>query len=255
MTAMLRQRLWIVVLAALLLAGCNQVRTRDPQGVPTTAGEIHASLGLSYMQQGKNDVAMAKLKRALEFEPDLPEAHHYIAVLYERLGQLDLAEQHYQRALRLDAQNASLQNNYGTFLCNQSRFADSEKHFLAALKDPLYKNPDETYENLGLCALRTGEQSKADGYLRKALQINPKLPKSLFQMAVLEFEAARHLQARAYLQRYLEVGAHTPETLWLGIRNERVLGDKNAVASYALFLKRKFPDSEQARLLLESEGQ
>jgi len=245
--------MWIVVLAALLLAGCNQVRTRDPEGVPTTAGEINASLGLSYMQQGKNDVAMAKLKRALEVEPDLPEAHHYIAVLYERLGQIELAEKHYQRALRLDGQNAGLQNNYGTFMCNQSRFADAEQHFLAALKDPLYKTPDQTYENLGLCALRSGDKPKADGYLRKALQLNPKLPKSLFQMAALEFEAERHLQVRAYLQRYLAVAAHSPETLWLGIRNERILGDKNAVASYALLLKRKFPDSEEARLLSESE--
>lgn len=244
----------VVLLAALLLAGCNQVRTRDPEGVPTTAAEINASLGLSYMQQGKNDVAMTRLKRALETEPDLFEAHHYIAVLYERLGQNDLAEQHYQRALRLDGQNASLQNNYGTFLCKQGRFADSERHFLDALKDPLYKTPDQTYENLGLCARQAGDVGKAEGYLRRALQLNRKLPESLLQMAQLEFEAKRHLQARAYLQRYLAVGAHTPETLWLGIRNERILGDKNAVASYALLLKRRFPDSEEARLLLESEG-
>jgi type IV pilus assembly protein PilF len=56
------------------------------------------------------------------------------------------------------------------------------------------------------------------------------------------------------LQRYLEVGAHTAQSLWLGIRIERELGDRDALASYSLQLEKSYPDSEEARLLLESKG-
>ena len=40
------------------------------------------------------------------------------------------------------------------------------------------------------------------------------------------------------------------ESLWLGLRIERKLGNKTAEASYALQLKRKFPDSPQTQALL-----
>ena len=40
-----------------------------------------------------------------------------------------------------------------------------------------------------------------------------------------------------------------PELLWLAIQIERVLGAKDAEASYALQLRSMYPDSEQAKLL------
>ena len=72
-------------------------------------------------------------------------------------------------------------------------------------------------------------------------------------MARLTFGANNYLSARAYLQRYSEVARHTPESLWLGIRVERILGDKNALASYGLSLKGNYPDAAETRLYLESK--
>ena len=57
------------------------------------------------------------------------------------------------------------------------------------------------------------------------------------------------LSARAYLQRFLEVSKHTAASLWMGIRIERQLGDKDAIASYKLALRNNFPDSNEATLL------
>jgi type IV pilus assembly protein PilF len=72
-------------------------------------------------------------------------------------------------------------------------------------------------------------------------------------MAAISYEDAQYLPARAYLQRYLVVARHTARSLWLGIRIERKLGDVDAVASYALALSNRFPESDEARLLRESE--
>jgi type IV pilus assembly protein PilF len=41
--------------------------------------------------------------------------------------------------------------------------------------------------------------------------------------------------------------------LWLGIRIERLLGDKDAEASYAMLLRRKYPNSEQTKALLSGQ--
>jgi type IV pilus assembly protein PilF len=72
-------------------------------------------------------------------------------------------------------------------------------------------------------------------------------------MSVISYDVARYLPARAYLQRYLEIGRHTPQSLWLGIRIERELGDKDALASYTLQLENGFPDSTEAGLLSSGE--
>jgi type IV pilus assembly protein PilF len=45
----------------------------------------------------------------------------------------------------------------------------------------------------------------------------------------------------------------TPETLWLGIRIESILGDKDAEASYALLLRQKYPNSDQTKALLSGQ--
>ena len=65
-----------------------------------------------------------------------------------------------------------------------------------------------------------------------------------------------HAQNKAHQrrrwERYLELADHTAKTLWLGIRVERDLGDRNTASSYAMLLKANYPDSRETRLLLES---
>jgi type IV pilus assembly protein PilF len=42
----------------------------------------------------------------------------------------------------------------------------------------------------------------------------------------------------------------TPEMLWLGVRNARKLGDRDAEASYSLLLRKKYPNSDETKALL-----
>ena len=75
---------------------------------------------------------------------------------------------------------------------------------------------------------------------------------ALIQMGQISYDQGNYLSARGYLQRYLEVARHTPASLWLGIRVEKELGDKDTLSSYALLLRNNFPDSDEAALLRQS---
>jgi type IV pilus assembly protein PilF len=121
------------------------------------------------------------------------------------------------------------------------------------LENPVYPRRDQVFENIGLCLERKGDTEQAEVYLRKGLELNSRAPKSLLAMARLSFADEGYLPTRAYLQRYAEVARHTPESLWLGIRVERILGDKNALSSYGLSLKGNFPDAPETKLYLESQ--
>jgi type IV pilus assembly protein PilF len=197
------------------------------------------------MQQGDMKRAKEKLELSLEYNPDYEKAHHYIAELYRRLGEFKQADEHYLKAIDLAPEDSGLRNNYGAFLCERKKFKQAEEQFLLAVNDPLFDGRTRAYENLGLCAADAGDMAKAGKYLRTALKANPRLAKSLFRMAELNYAKADYLRARAYLQRYEEVGPQTAESLWLGVRVEHHMGDREMMQRYAFELSRSFPESEQ----------
>ena len=244
---------WLIVL--LLTGFLSACATSPTQLHNEQSADANAELGLRYMMQGNNELAMEKLKRALSFDDQSVKANHYIAELYRRLERYDDAEKHFRIALSNDRNNPDLNNNFGVFLCNREKYDESEKYFLKVLDDPVYQGRAQAYENLGMCQERAGHADKAEDYFRRALNINQNLPKSLTGLMKIYFERKDYLTTRAFLQRYDQIARHTPETLWIGIQTERVLGDKNALASYALLLKNSFPNSPEAELYRQSEKQ
>lgn len=248
------KQFWLFLSLALFigLTGCSSNTVRE--GVDQEkAAKANAELGLRYMLQGNNELALSKLKRALEYDPTYAPAHHYMAELYRRLERPDKADDHFRDAVYYDENNDSnLYNNYGAFLCSQGRHDDGVKQFEKVLDNPVYARPGQVYENLGMCLESKPDLEKAEEYLRKALKENPRLPKSLLAMGRISYSRGNTLSARAYLQRYEAVARHSPESLWLGIRIERVLGDKDALASYGLMLKGRFPDAPETKLYLDS---
>jgi type IV pilus assembly protein PilF len=242
--------LWGWALCASL-AACS---TQPPRPSATESpGEPLVKLGVAYMQRGDKALALEKLQRGLDLDPNLPAGHYAIALLYEQLGESDKAETHYHRAISLRPDYAEAHNAYGAFLCKRKDFGKADKEFLAAAENPLYSTRDLAYANAGLCALDKPDAALAEKYFRLALDLNPAQPTALFHMAALSYGAGHFLNARGYLQRYQEVGPQTPETLWLGVRTERRLGDARAAADYGLLLRQRFPDSKQAEQLYTLE--
>lgn len=61
--------------------------------------------------QGRTDEAIARYRVVLQLAPNLVVAHNNIGVEYSKIGQLDAAEQHLQRALQLDPNNPNARQN------------------------------------------------------------------------------------------------------------------------------------------------
>jgi len=238
----------ICLIGLFVLSGCTPVPVRD--GVDNSkASDANASLGVAYMMKGNYEVAMRKLKKAIQYNEDNPDAHHYIAELYNRIDENKLAEKHFEIALDLAPQDSSIKNNYGIFLCGQKKVKEGVELFENVLNDPLYKNKGKAYENMGVCTLSSGNIFQAKNYFQQALTINKNLPTSLLSMAQIEFDKQHINLAAQYLSRFNKNSTHTAQSLWLGYLIERKLGNKNRTASYSVLLKGKFPDSKEAKLL------
>jgi len=241
-------------LMVLVLSACTstELKSTDTEGSQTPAS-VSTQLGIEYMRNGMYEASLDRLEKAISQDPSYQAAHTSIAVLYERLGETDLAEKHYRKAYQLDSKDPLMLNNYGQFLCRNERYDKADKMFNTALKDPLYRRPETALTNAGLCAIRQSKRDKAEEYFRQALAKNPKYPPALREMARISFAREHWIGVRAYLQRLQEVDALTPEFLWLGVQTEQALGDRDALSSHAMLLKNRYPESEEARLLVEWE--
>jgi len=249
-------KLLVCVVVAFMLAACTSSAERKYEKDKATRGaESYTELGIEYFRQGKYELSLTKLEKALELDPDYPRAHGAIAILYEKVGDHERAEKHYKKALHLDPDNARQHNNYGLLLCFQGRYKAANEEFMKAASNPFYVSPQVPFANAGLCAKRIPDMEQAEQYFRKALEIDPKFSPALLQMAIAKFEAGEFLSARAYLERFQGVTEHNPESLWLAVQTEDALRDPAASGRYAILLKKNFPKSEQAVMLLEWENE
>jgi type IV pilus assembly protein PilF len=251
-------------LLLIVTTGCQQGGVRDDYGdgggTPqqqrqASRSDIYVRLAIAYMQEGQLGMALKKIKRGIELDSTNGEAHNVLAIIYQRLGETSLAEKHFGRASRLQPRNPYIRNAYGSFLCQQQRYDAADEQFRTALENPLYKTPEVALTNAGICAKKSGDMEEAENYFRTALRHRSDYPQALIQMAQLSYDVGEPLSSRGYLQRFHKVAKHTPSSLWLAIQTERVLGDKNAEASYQMLLRGNYPDSDEMKLLRESSTQ
>ena len=240
---------WLLsCVAALLIGACASTQGNDPddQTESEKAAEFNTTLGLEYMNRGQYEVALGKLKKAIREDPDYAPAHTVIAILYEQIGEEDLAGKHYEKAYEADPDDGDVNNNYGTYLCKTGNRNEAIGHFMRALDDPFYSSPEVALTNAGSCVLGEGDLAEADEYLRAALRVNPEFPDALINMASLNFEQQNYLKSRAFIQRYEDVAQHDPASLLLAYRVETAMGDPKSAADYRRALLNGFPESEQA---------
>ncbi|MBX3688203.1 type IV pilus biogenesis/stability protein PilW [Dokdonella sp.] len=247
-----------IALAALALGGCGKsgsspVRKESAQTQKTEAARIHTELGQKYLQQGKAEVALEKLQKALQFDPDYVNAHTVIAVLYESINDLPKAEEHYRRAVELKPKGGAENNNYGRFLCERGRYDDAQAYFTKALADPFYDTPALAMSNAGTCLARAGKTDAAEKMLREALALNGHDASALLAMGSVLYAKGDYFNARGFLQRYESIGAPQPAALMLGRNIELQLKNAAGASEYSRKLIRDFPKSAEA-LSLGSKG-
>ena len=228
-------------------------RTESDQYDRQAIAEANLNLGIAYMQEGQYQEALAKLNRAKIAQPNYSPTYNTLGVLYQRLGVPEEAEKNYKHAIKLNPMDSSALNNYGQFLCQQGRFDDAGNAFMESANNPLYPTPEISITNAGICALNNGQVDIAEQYFTQALTKNPRFNPALIQMSEISYNRGEYVKARDYLQRYLAGNTHSSKSLWLGIRIERELGDKNALSSYTMLLRNQFADSKEAALLNQSE--
>jgi type IV pilus assembly protein PilF len=240
-----RKKLNRIVLCLLpsILVACATVAEKES----IDATNVYLQLGVRYLGLNNLPAAKENLELALKSDSDSVPAHIALAFLYEKLTKYDEARTYYDRALVLDPANLNLLNNFGRFLCDRREFDRGMTLLNKSSADLLNETPWMPFTNAGRCQMAMGDKKTAQTYFEKALQVNSGYAPVLQEMQKLSYQNGDFKGARDYLQRYLSVADHTPQSLWLAIQTESALGNEMLVKEYISLLLEKFPYSNEAK--------
>jgi type IV pilus assembly protein PilF len=244
-------RLIVMLFSLALLAACS---TTSDNSHAFKSAKVHTELAGLYYQRGQLGIALDELKNAMNADSSYAPAYNVRALVHMALREDKDAEQDFKHSLDLDDTNSDAHNNYGWFLCQHDRAKEAIPQFMAALKNPLYTTPGLAYLNAGLCSRKAGNNRDAEDFLQKALQVQPGSTQALYALADLNYSNADYFSAKKYFADLSQKSDNlTAEQLWLGIRINRKIGDRNSEASYAMQLRNRFPDARETQMLIHGE--
>lgn len=254
---------WPVPVAALLLVcaglggcagGSGAPGATTPQAEPLTAfdepdirrrARIRLELASSYFEQGKTTVALDELKQAIAIDPSFADAYNLRGLIYMRMNELVLAEDGFRRAVVLNPRDAYTQHNYGWLLCQQKRYAEADRFFEQAVANPSYTGKAKTLMAHGLCQMNAGQMAEAERTLTRSYELDAGNPITGYNLAQLLFKRGDLAKAQFYIRRLNNGEYANAESLWLGIKVERQINDRVAMAQLVDQLKRRFPESTE----------
>lgn len=235
--------------------GANVQNVTPAVADPRSRARIHTELGALYFQAGNPSAALDHLGYALHIDSSYVTANSVRGLVYASLKENAKAEADFKRALDRAPKDPEVNNNYGWFLCETGKAAASVPYFLNALRDPLYETPDRALTNAGTCALKAGDLDAAQNYLLQALQASRDgAVMARLQLAKLFYTRGIYEESRIYLRDALRaMEPPTADALWLGLRLERRLGDKNAESGFAAQLRSRYPTSPEYQDFLKGQ--
>ena len=263
-------RVLVSSLAALsLLAGCSsdpkkaetpeQLQRAAPvrtSAVPTPAqvppaerARVHTDLAAGYYERGQMEVAIDELNVAVKLDPNYAQAYNVYGLVYSMLAEDRKAEQNFERALQLAPEDSEIHHNWGWYLCQHKREREALAQFDLAVRNPLYRTPEVALVNAGRCAITLGDMRLAESYFRRALVAQPGNALAAYGLALIAYKEARFPEARTWMKGVMQTNNPAPESLYLGMCVERKLGDRQAELSYISQMKNRYPDAPETKAI------
>lgn len=240
------------------LAGCAgpSASSTDPDNF-TDSDEPEArkratnrlKLAVLYFQDAKYNFALDEIKQAIQIDPNWFELYGMRGLIYMQTNEFGPAEASFQKALSIKPNSSDQKHNYGVLLCRMKRPAEGIKMFSAALADPAYTQRARTWAEQGRCQLASGNKADAEASFMKSLEFDAGNPSTAISLSSLLYERGELVRAQFYARRVNNSDRATAESLWLGIKIERSLNNRDAQSQLETQLRKRFPQSPEGQAL------
>lgn len=245
----------LLLLTAILLVGLTSCVTTTTGGFNVEPSDERAvqdyvKLAIGYYDAGDLAGARRHINNALALNDRVSSIYNIQALVFQAEGDLDLAEENFQRAINLDRNNSRARNNYAVLLFSQNRYADAYEQLEQVTRDVNYEGRAIAFENLGRAALRIDRPADARAAFQRALQLNSNLYISALELSIMEADNENWDRARQLFQQYMTTVnfyniPHTPRALLAGIKIEGKFHNAGLVEGFVRILTTLYKDSPE----------
>ena len=162
-----------------------------------------------------------------------------------RLNDNRLAEESFRRSTALNPGDSNVHHNYGWLMCQQGKFAEASQLFSQALSNPQYGDRPKTLMTQGLCLIRAGRPAEAEISLTRSYELDAGNPITGYNLSTLLLQRGEFVRAQFYIRRLNNSELANAQSLWLGIKIERRLDNREAVEQLAGQLRKRFAQSPE----------
>jgi type IV pilus assembly protein PilF len=231
-----------LVLAA---GGCGPSKTEKRKSEAQAASRFR--LGNRYLQEGQPRKAVQELQFAVELDPKNATYRNALGQTYFFLGEMDLAERSFRKALRLNGSLSDAHHNLALVYSEQERYEQAEEEYNAALEDPGYLTPEKVYLNWGATLKKQGDLAGAEEKLRQSVMLNPRYARGHVELARLLEERG---DVEGALGEYLNAYSAAPDSLELNLKLGELYIQQGNPGQARRFLQKVLdtadPDSSEA---------
>jgi len=223
-----------------------EVMTESDEPNTRKRARIRLELAIGYFEHGQTTVALDEIKQSLTADPTYADAYNLRGLVYMRLDDAGLAEDSFRRAIAINPREPNTLHNYGWLLCQQQRYGDAAAQFRLVLAAPNYADRAKTLMTQGVCLVKAGQLVEAERSLTQAYELDAANPVTGYNLAALLAQRADFSRAQFYIRRVNNSASANAESLWLGVKIERRLNNREALEQLAGQLQRRFPQSREA---------
>ena len=228
--------------------------TWDIRGALSSGPELHRlsfstdlqELDVVFGGEKKLAKALDELKQSIAADSNYAQAYSLRGLIYMRLNDFRLSEESFKRALNLSPRDSNFMHNLGWLYCQQTRYAQAQQLFSQALENPQYAERAKTWRAQGLCQVRAGQLSEGEQSLFKSYEFDAGNPVTAYNLAALLFQRGDQARAQFYVRRLNNSELANAESLWLGVKVERRMENRDAMLQLAAQLLKRFPKSREA---------
>jgi tetratricopeptide (TPR) repeat protein len=205
---------------ALIYAGrcCNEGRVAEAEAVCRRALEAQPNLpeaehllGLIAHQNGKLGAAIGHLRRAIANAPDVALYHANLGEMCRLAGRVDEAIAAGRRAIEIDPENAGALSNLGIAQFDQGKFDEALEYYdrAIAVQDKFV----QAHSNRGNALQRLKRFAEAEQAYRHALRLQPNFAEAWNNLGTCLRELKHPEEAEAVYRKALELNPDNPDTL------------------------------------------
>jgi len=210
---------------------------------------IRLQLAQGYFEQGQFTTALDEIKQSINADPSYAPAYNMRGLIYMQLKEPKIAEDSFLQALRLLPTDGDTLQNLGWFYCQQGRYKESFPMFERAMQAPNYSFASRTLLTQGLCQNMAGQPREAEVSLKRSFELDAGNPITMYNLALLHYQRGDNERARFYLRRLNNSDLANAQSMWLGIKVENRLQNRESARQLGEQLSRRFPESREAAAL------